>query len=191
MSRAETEALASSHGLGVSVLPRVLALAVRELRAGFGGFYIFIACVALGVMVITAVGAMSDALRFGLERQGEQILGGDITLSRTHARATPAEIAVLRSKGLVSETAILRTMARSKDGSEQVLVELKAVDRSYPLAGELRLADGAPLFDAIRTPGTAGVDPILLERLGIKIGDRITVGRSELTVRGAIQAEPD
>ena len=191
MSRAETETLANSHGRGGSVLPRVLALAVRELRAGFGGFYIFIACVALGVMVITAVGAMSDALRFGLERQGEQILGGDITLSRTHARATPAEIAVLRSKGLVSETAILRTMARSKDGSEQVLVELKAVDRSYPLAGELRLADGAPLFDAIGTPGTAAVDPILLERLGIKIGDRITVGRSELTVRGAIQAEPD
>ena len=144
--------MANSHGRGGSVLPRVLALAVRELRAGFGGFYIFIACVALGVMVITAVGAMSDALRFGLERQGEQILGGDITLSRTHARATPAEIAVLRSKGLVSETAILRTMARSKDGSEQVLVELKAVDRSYPLAGELRLADGAPLLDAIERP---------------------------------------
>src|SRR6478735_98656 len=179
MSRAETEALARSHGLGVSVLPRVLALAVRELRAGFG------------VMVITAVGAMSDALRFGLERQGEQILGGDITLSRTHARATPAEIAVLRSKGLVSETAILRTMARSKDGSEQVLVELKAVDRSYPLAGELRLADGAPLFDAIGTPGTAAVDPILLERLGIKIGDSITGGRRELTVRGAIQDETE
>src|SRR6476620_10937074 len=90
MSRAETETLANSHGRGGSVLPRVLALAVREMRSGFGGLYIFIAGVALGVMVITAVGAMSDALRFGLERQGEQILGGDITLSRTHARATPA-----------------------------------------------------------------------------------------------------
>ena len=60
---------------------------LRELRSGLTGFYIFIACVALGVMVITGVGALSDALRAGFERQGEAILGGDVTLARTHARA--------------------------------------------------------------------------------------------------------
>ncbi len=47
-------------------------LALRELRAGLGGFYVFIACVALGVAVIASVGALSDALRSGLERQGER-----------------------------------------------------------------------------------------------------------------------
>jgi putative ABC transport system permease protein len=44
----------------------VLKLGVRELRSGFKGFRIFIASLALGVMVIAAVGALADALRAGL-----------------------------------------------------------------------------------------------------------------------------
>ena len=47
-------------------LPLVFRLAARELRSGLSGFYVFIACVALGVMVITGVGALSDALEIGL-----------------------------------------------------------------------------------------------------------------------------
>ena len=38
----------------------------------------FIACVALGVAVITGVGALADALRASFERQGEALLGGDV-----------------------------------------------------------------------------------------------------------------
>jgi putative ABC transport system permease protein len=33
-----------------------LRLALRELRAGARGFYVFIACIALGVMAIAGVG---------------------------------------------------------------------------------------------------------------------------------------
>ena len=38
---------------------------MRELRGGLKGFRIFIACLALGVMVIAAVGALGDAMRAG------------------------------------------------------------------------------------------------------------------------------
>jgi putative ABC transport system permease protein len=69
---------------------RVVALAMRELRSGLRGFYVFIACVALGVAVITCVGALSEALKGGFERQGESILGGDVTFARMHARADGA-----------------------------------------------------------------------------------------------------
>ena len=58
---------------GIS-LGRVFVLALRELRSGLNGFYIFIACVALGVAVITTVGALSDALHAGFESQGRTIL---------------------------------------------------------------------------------------------------------------------
>ena len=61
-------------------LPLVLSLALREQRNGFSGFYVFIACVALGVAAITGVGALADALRASFERQGEVLLGGDVTL---------------------------------------------------------------------------------------------------------------
>ena len=43
-------------------LPLLISLAWREQRNGLRGFYVFIACVALGVAVITGVGALADAL---------------------------------------------------------------------------------------------------------------------------------
>ena len=109
-------------------LKTILKLGARELRSGLKGFRIFIACLALGVMVIAAVGALADALRAGLASQGETILGGDMTFARMHIRASPDELTLFRSLGRVSETSTMRTMARRLDGSDQALAELKAVD---------------------------------------------------------------
>ena len=39
-----------------------LRLALRELRGGLRGFYVFIACIALGVMAIASVGSFSRGL---------------------------------------------------------------------------------------------------------------------------------
>lgn len=167
----------------------VVGLAWRELRSGLGGFYTFIACVALGVAVITAVGALSDGLRAGFERQGEMLLGGDVALSRPHQRAQPAELSWLLQQGRLSESATMRAMARRVDGSEETLVELKGVDGAYPLVGELKLSDGSATV-ALDGDGAA-VDPILLERLGLKIGDRLSLGRSQVQIRATVVAEPD
>jgi putative ABC transport system permease protein len=168
----------------------VLALGTRELRGGLKGFRIFIACLALGVMVIAAVGALADALRAGLAQQGETILGGDLTFARMHIRATPAEQAVFRGLGRMSETATMRTMARRLDGSDQALAELKAVDGAYPLTSEVTVEDGTKFADAIAGNG-AVADPMLLERLGLKVGDRLRIGEAEIDVRGVLKSEPD
>ncbi len=179
--------------MSASRLPpsRVLALALRELRGGLGGFYVFIACVALGVAVITGVGALSDSLRSGFEQQGRTILGGDASFARMHIRAEPRERAWLAAQGALGETAAMRAMARKLDGSDQALIELKAVDGAYPLAGAVSLADGASLDVAIRRGAGAAVDPILLERLGLKIGDSVKIGTEEVAIRAVILAEPD
>lgn len=169
---------------------RLLGIAVSELRAGFGGFYIFIACVALGVAVIATVGTLSDALRAGFERQGEIILGGDVAFSRMHTRATDAERQWLEAKGRVSEAATLRTMARRPDGAEQALIELKAVDGAYPLAGRVE-TEGAPFAGALAASGGAVADPVLLKQLGVAVGDKIRIGETEVVVRAALRSEPD
>lgn len=169
-------------------------LAYRDLASSLSGFAVFIACIALGVMVITTVGALSDALRSGLARQGETLLGGDMTFVRVHARATDAERTRLANLGRLSETATLRTMARTLDGKDQALAELKAVDRAYPLVGALKL-DGAENTNAALRSGSssfdAAVEPLLLERLGLKIGDQMSVGEIRVTIRAKLIAEPD
>jgi putative ABC transport system permease protein len=169
---------------------RLIGIALRELRAGLSGFYIFIACVTLGVAVIATVSTLSDALRSGFETQGAVILGGDVTFARMHTRATDAERSWMEARGRVSEVATLRTMARRLDGEQQALVELKAVDSAYPLAGEVEVS-GAPFAEAVGADDGAVVDPILLSQLGLAIGDKMRIGETEVTVRATLVAEPD
>ncbi|MEQ8824082.1 MAG: FtsX-like permease family protein [Filomicrobium sp.] len=166
-----------------------LRLAVRQMRSGFDGFIVFIACVALGVMVISAIGGLASALVTGLESQGRQIIGGDIALSRMHARVTEAERASLGSIGVVSESSTMRSMARTVDGAEQLLAELKSVDGSYPLVGQMLLKGGKDL-DAALANGVV-VEPILLERLSLSVGDQVKIGSAEFTISGVIEKEPD
>jgi putative ABC transport system permease protein len=184
-----TDAIKAAAPHGERRLPLLLGIAARELRSGISGFRIFIACVALGVLVITAVGAVSDALRAGFEKQGEAILGGDLTLSRTHVRAVGEERDAIDAFGRVSETATMRTMARRPDNSDQALAELKAVDAAYPLVGGVEVAGGKPLQEALREG--AVVDPALLERLKLKVGDTIGLGSAQVKVAGALTTEPD
>ena len=159
-------------------LPIAIRFALREMRTGLRGFYIFVACVALGVMVITGVGALGDAMKAGFEAQGRSILGGDVTFARSHKRAEPAELSWLSQQGRVSETATMRTMARSVDGNENALAEIKGLDAVYPLVGEAKLIGGATLDQAVRGREGAAVDAILLEQLKLKVGDTFTIGKS-------------
>ena len=85
----------------------------------------------------------------------------------------------------------MRAMARRPDGSEQALVELKGVDAAYPLAGGVQLSGDLTLDETIRREPGAAIDAILLERLGLKVGDRISLGTIEVPIRATIAAEPD
>ncbi|HEX6001638.1 MAG TPA: FtsX-like permease family protein, partial [Hyphomicrobiaceae bacterium] len=174
-----------------SSLPLILRLALRELRNGLSGFYVFIACVALGVAAITAVGTLADALKASFEAQGEMLLGGDIRLARPHQPASQTERAWLRTQGTMSEIATLRAMGRRPDRAEQTLVELRGVDTAYPLVGTVELTGGLSLDEAVRHEAGAAVAPILLERLSLKVGDNISIGKIEVPIRATIASEPD
>src|ERR1700752_3769055 len=93
-----------------------LRFAFRELRGGLRGFYVFIACIALGVMTIAGVGSVAASLGEGLAREGRTLLGGDVAFSLFQREANPDEIAFLRTRGDVSGIATLRGMARPADG---------------------------------------------------------------------------
>ncbi len=170
-----------------------LRYALRELRGGLRGFYVFIACIALGVMAIAGVGSVAASLSEGLTREGRTLLGGDVAFSLIQREAKPEEVAFLRSHGAVSVAATMRAMARSADG-RLALVELKAVDGNYPLLGELTLDPKMPVADLLaERDGAFGaaVDSTLLARLDLKLGERVTVGGATYQIRSVVGAEPD
>src|SRR5438105_10338294 len=170
-----------------------LRYALRELRGGLRGFYVFIACIALGVMAIAGVGSVAASLSEGLTREGRTLLGGDVAFSLIQREAKANEIAFLRARSEVSVAAALRVMARSNDG-RLALVELKAVDGNYPMLGELTLDPKMPVADLLaERDGAFGaaVDSALLARLDLKLGDRVTVGNATFQIRSVVVAEPD
>ena len=178
--------------------PAGLALAfrfaLRELRGGLGGFYIFIACIALGVAAIAGVTSVSRALTGGISSEGQSILGGDLSFSIIHRQAAQNERAWLENLGAVSEVATLRGMARRHDGADQALVELKAVDDVYPLYGAMDLQSGVSLGDALafhEGHWGAVADMSLLARLGLEQGDTLTIGRATVRINDVIAREPD
>lgn len=175
----------------LSLLP--LRYALRELRGSLRGFYVFIACIALGVMAIAGVGSVAVSLGDGLAREGRALLGGDIAFSLIQREAKPQEIAFLRTRGDVSAAATMRAMVKAADG-RLALVELKAVDQAYPMLGRLTLAPDMPVADLLaHRDGVYGAaaDPTLLARLDLKVGDHVTVGNAAFEIRSAVTAEPD
>ncbi|CAL74346.1 putative ABC transporter, permease protein [Bradyrhizobium sp. ORS 278] len=178
-------------GRRVAALPARYAL--RELRGGLRGFYVFIACIALGVLAIAGVGSVAASLNDGLVREGRTLLGGDVAFSLFQREAKPEEIAFLRSRGRVSLAATLRAMVRAGD-SKLALVELKAVDNAYPLLGKAELRPDLPIADVLaERDGVFGAaaDPALLARLDIKVGDIVNIDTVRFQIRSALQAEPD
>ncbi len=134
-------------------------------------------------------------MRKAIEREGRAILGGDIAFSLIQRQASPAERAFMTERGAVSEIAAFSAMARRSDGSDQTLVELKAVDGAYPLVGTMGLEHpDADLHDLLA--GTDGqpaavVDRDLLIRLGLEVGDLVKVGDAEFRIAGIVGNEPD
>jgi putative ABC transport system permease protein len=174
-----------------------LRFALRELRGGLRGFYVFIACIGLGVMAIAGVGSVAASLSEGLAREGRTLLGGDVAFSLIQREAKPDEVAFLRARGEVSVAATLRGMARTGDG-RLALVELKAVDGLYPMLGELTLDPKMPVADLLaERPDSSGAafgaaaDSTLLARLDLKIGDRVSIGSATFQIRSVVGAEPD
>jgi len=175
-----------------------IALAVRfslrEMRGGLSGFMIFLACIALGVGAIGGVNSVARAIVAGVANEGQALLGGDLRFQLNQRTASETELAFLKDAGTVSETAGMRSMARLEDGSDQALVELKAVDAAYPLYGSLVTEPALPAADlfAPRDGVHGAVAPdFLLERLGIAQGGRLKVGNATFELRAGLVTEPD
>jgi putative ABC transport system permease protein len=185
---------ASSRPASVLTLARLaFRLALRDLSGGLRGFGVFIACLALGVAAIAAVTSTARGVGEGLSREGKRILGGDAAFSLTHREASNEERAFLAARGAVSVMATMRAMVVAGEKGT-ALVEIKAVDASYPTVGEVVTEPARPLAELFQgaggKPGVL-VDPLVLARLDLKAGETVRIGEADVVVMGALISEPD
>ncbi len=170
-----------------------LRFALRDLRGGLAGLWIFLLCIALGVAAIVGVESLARALNDGMGREGRVILGGDASFSLIHRRLSADEQHFLEAHGSLSTIATVRGMARPASG-DAALIEIKAVEPSWPALGAAVFAPPMSLEDALgKRDGAFGaaVEETLLARLNLKLGDVIRIGEASFAIRTLLVSEPD
>ncbi|MDP3440336.1 MAG: ABC transporter permease, partial [Azonexus sp.] len=154
----------------------------REMRSG--ELRLLFVALAIAVAAVTAVGFFADRVRLALDRQAQQLMGGDLILvgDQPWSNSLTSEA---QKRGLrIAETLTFPSMVMAS-GQPQ-LVEIKAVSSSYPLRGRLSIrqqpgvagmpSDGGP------QPGEVWLDERLSGALPALPGTLVAVGQQRLPV---------
>ncbi|MCA3240145.1 MAG: ABC transporter permease [Rubrivivax sp.] len=170
----------------------LLDLAWRDLRASGRRLWIFVACLMLGVSLVTAGGGLYQQVADGLRNDARALFGGDVEIESA-TPLPPEALAWMQQRGAVSRVTELRTMLRTEAGRTQ-LAELQSADSAYPLVGRVDIQPAGPLAEALTQQNGlwgAAVDATLAQRLQLKPGDRIAIGDLTLAVRALVVRQSD
>jgi putative ABC transport system permease protein len=175
----------------------VFKLARRELRASWRRLLFFFLCIGVGVGSIVALRSLIHNLNRAVAGEARALMTADAQVETT--REWPPD-ALAKINGVArpplvearTETIEAPTMLRPADPAREgaLMVELKGVERGFPLYGDFRLTDGRAFDFALVERGGAVVAPQLLERLNLKVGDRVKIGEREFEIRGVTREEP-
>jgi len=153
---------------------------------------LFLALV-MAVTSVSGIALFTDRLEKALLLESANMLAADRVLGS--GKVLPDEILnEAQTRGLrTASTLSFTSMAFSDSGN--MLVSAKAVSDTYPLRGDVIIADapfirGAPIQSGPQ-PGEVWLESRALPALGLEVGDSVYVGEAELTVSKIIIAEPD
>jgi putative ABC transport system permease protein len=170
-----------------------LALLALARDGKSGELRVLLLALLIAVSALTAVGFFTSRVSRAVDQQAGEVLAADLRLQ--------AREPVDRAYFELAHTAGLRTAELSTfpsvvfHGEDSALTAVRAVSATYPLRGRVKIAD-EPFGDARETAATPGPQEAWLEarlfaQLGVRIGERIRVGSSELTVAHVLDYRPD
>jgi putative ABC transport system permease protein len=158
-----------------------------------GELRVLVLALVIAVASVTTVGFFADRVQSALDRQANELLGGDLVVIGD--KPLPPEFAAAAKRdGLAyATTRTFPSMVSATGGVN--LAEIKAVSDAFPLRGRLRItqAPGEPEreVEGGPKPGTAWIGAPLVGRIGAQVGDTLKVGRASLTIAAIITREPD
>jgi len=168
-------------------------IALRELSGGLKGFWIYLACIILGTAAIASAGSVTEVFSRGLASEARVLLGGDVMFSVRQRQFTQDEREFIADLGTVTESVGLDMMASAGDRRRQV--NLRGVDKKYPLVGTVRLSGGEPDFQQAlaQRHGRWGavVSQSFLDAFEVNIGDPVEFGQIKAIITARLDSTPD
>lgn len=176
----------------------IFNLTFREIRSSWGRLLFFFLCIAIGVGSVVALRSLIQNLNKAVGADARELLTADLGVSSTND-FSPSDVekieAVIKQSSVVearNEVIETSAMARPVDRANEnfSFVELKGIEPPFPLVGAFTMLDGKPFDYKLLENRGAVVAPILLEKLNIKIGDKIRIGEAEFEIRAVFEREP-
>jgi putative ABC transport system permease protein len=171
----------------------MLRFAIADLRTRISALRVFLACLILGVTLVAATASLYRVVEHSLLADTRALLGGDVELES--GEPLPDEVLDwIRATGSISLVREFDTIVSVRDGDGFFRAEILVPDDAYPLYGALELTPDKPRQRlTARKDGLWGaiIDPLLAERQGLSVGDRIEIGQTTFRVSGLIQTQPD
>lgn len=165
-----------------------LRWALRELWRNKRISAFFILNMALGLTGFIAIESYKSALQTHLQENKKQILGADLAVY-TRREFTEDEMRTVRATVPAGSdelgTSDFFAMLSLPKGARLGLVS--SVDSGYPFYGVIELEDGSPMHVE---PGGIWCYSEFKKQLGVQLGDKVKVGKLELTVRGFVVKDP-
>ncbi|HEX7174368.1 MAG TPA: FtsX-like permease family protein [Pyrinomonadaceae bacterium] len=175
----------------------IFQMAWRELRAGWRRLLFFFLCIGIGVGAVVALRTVIRNVNRAMMGEAQQLLTADALVDSTRpwSAETLAKIERVARPPLVearTEAIEASTMARPADDTREgaQMVELKGIEPPFPLYGEFKLQGGERFDHAMLEGGGAIVAPLLLERLGLSVGDAMKIGETVYQIRAVLEQEP-
>lgn len=173
---------------------KTLALAWRQMRRDLaaGEVRILLAALVLAVMAVSAVGFLTDRAERALVMEANALLGGDAVL-RADEPITAAQRAQAREAGLKhAETRAFPSMVGVGDNFK--MGDVRAIGEGFPLRGSFRIRgeDGVERIAAgVPGRGNAWMSRAGADVMSARIGDRVKLGDSQLTLTALVIQEPE
>lgn len=172
-----------------------IRVGLLDLRGDARRFVLLVVCLAVGTALIAGVNSVGTSVASAVDANAAELMGGDLELSRADRPATAEELSQMAGFGRVA--AVIDTNLRAQSDTGDAFVDLAAVGETYPLLGRVESAQlpaGASIDDllAVRNdvPG-ALVDALILDKLGIDIGQTFQLGGTTFEARGILTKLPD
>jgi putative ABC transport system permease protein len=164
------------------------------LRDGKSGeLRVLMLALLVAVSALTAVGFFTSRVSLAVDQQAGEVLAADLRL-QSRSPIEREYFALATAAGLhTAEVSTFPSVVLK--GDDSALTAIRAVSPSYPLRGRVKVADvpfgPAHEVTSLPGPGEAWLEPRVFGQLNARVGDRIRVGQTELTITKVLDYRPD
>ncbi len=166
----------------------------RQLAGSLHQAAIFVLCVVLSLVTLVSLSGFSRSVHSSFLKDARALHAADIVVHAHSPFSKPLleELSFLEKRQKIASARIYEfySIVRAAREDASLLSNLKVVDPGYPFYGTIQLASGRSFADVL-TSGNIVVEQVLLDRLHLKAGDRVRIGKAAFTVRDTVILEPD